>query len=1022
MRVLYDVTNLSHIHCAKGANGAGIFRATEQLGQAIAASKRVDLRLSSAPAELSKAERYLLETQAFDPDRLVVPVPGGGGVAPFASLRASDPGGALEEYVAANYSPELVVSSGEFDVRHINWRGFDRFPQFDQTPMVALVHDIIAVRNPEWFYEPGSPNTIGDHLTQFIGSVGPRHFLITTTDTVRNDVLSHFTNVSPEQVHVVPLGVSSNFRPDVEADKVAAARSRYGIPEGMRYVLCVNTLEPRKNMAVALEAYRQLIRQPGFDDVALVLVGSRGWLAHDIDASLDQGGGTVVATGFVPDSDLAAVYAGASVFLYPSLDEGFGLPVLEAMKCGLPVVCSDRPALLEVGGDAVISRGPRNVESLAEAVAAVLSSPETAARMGSSGLLRAAQFTWERAAEAAIDVYEEAVEARSTPRHSSPLRSMASPPIAAESLLDLAGKFKGERLVIIAGDAEGSIPCRMFENEYTMVVDGVVMPHPAPVWKPTFRLVTEAFLTSSEAAEMNGWTGSLVIGEASVLDQRQVREDVVAVTIDSVGRLDGIDLVADISAPPSAFDRSVVAAVHIACYLGFDIVLACPPLDAQEVDVDLHKVMRDACEAGGVSVINICRGTYPNIYRRAEPHTLFADARLPEFERLAHAKLDETQIISTMLKGSLDTPRIMLDIGAHRGTSARHFAGKGWKIFCFEPDQSNRSHLIGRLGDRDDVVIDTRAVGAEPALSVPFFSSRESSGISGLSAFRESHEESGRVEVTSVEKILDQHGLDTIDFLKIDVEGHDFDVLRGVPWHRVRPMVIECEYEDAKTMPMGHVTDDIIAYLDNRGYAVYLSEWHPIIRYGVAHDWRRVLPVPGADVPSNSWGNLLAFRRDPGFAEVQRAFAAQVKLRPDRGDGDAAPTPASSDHARPASVSTAPAAQKSVRSVPTGKRRFYAYRADRLRSSNPRAYRALRTVLRFTSRLLRRPSVLALFSVLVAGTLVAGAFLPLGLRTLLWSAASFGALMSTVAGLTLYARRTRILQEKLAARIASLER
>ena len=1022
MRVLYDITNLGHIHCAEGVNSAGIFRATEQLGRAIAADDRVDLRLSASPAQFAKAERYLRETGAFDLDRLVVAVPGGGGIVPVTALRGSGRDADAAAYVAANYTPELVASAGRFDLRHVNWRGLDRFPDFDQTPIVAPVFDVIALKHPEWFVERGSPNPIGDHLAAFIGSAGARHHLVTNTEAVRQDVLNRFSNVSPEQVHVVPLGASSVFHPDVDAEAISSARSRYGIPDGMRYVLCVNTLEPRKNMETAVEAYEHLCRSGGFDDVALVLVGSKGWLSGDLDTASSSRSGTVIVTGFVADDDLAAVYAGASAFLYPSLDEGFGLPVLEAMNCGVPVVCSDRRPLLEVAGDAALSVAPRDFEAMAEALSAVLSSAEVADGMRSAGIDRALRFTWESAAEAAIGVYEHVVDARATPSHLSYPTSTASPAVAADSLAELAGAFSGERLVIIAGDANGPIPFAMFEDEYTMVVDEVPMPHPAPVWKPTFHLATEAFLKRDMAGAVNGWTGSLFLTEESVLEHRRDHGDVVPVVIDQIGRVDGVDLVGDVLTEPSTFDRSVLVAVQIAAYLGFDIVLACPPLDTRTVDMDLHMAVRDACDSAGISIVNICRGTYPNVYRRAEPHTLFASASLPEFDRLAHAELDETQIISTMLHGSAAMPRVMLDVGAHRGTSARHFAGKGWKIFCFEPDPSNRSHLIGRLGDRDDVIIDTRAVGAESAAGVPFFSSPESTGISGLSAFRESHEESGRVDITTVEEILDQHGLETIDFLKIDVEGHDFDVLRGVPWDRVRPMVIECEYEDAKTLPMGHETDDIVTFLRDRGYAVYLSEWHPIIRYGVAHDWRRVLPVPGADVPSNSWGNLIAFRRDPGFVEVQRAFAAQVKLNPGRVDADSSRSSAPPTSAVPTKAAAVQAVRKAVRTPEAGKRRFYADRADRLRSSNPRAYRALRTVRRFAARLMRRPRVLALLIVLAVGTLAAGAFLPLGLRTLLWSAAAFGAVSSIVAGLTVYTRRTRILQEKLAARISGLER
>jgi predicted O-methyltransferase YrrM len=147
-----------------------------------------------------------------------------------------------------------------------------------------------------------------------------------------------------------------------------------------------------------------------------------------------------------------------------------------------------------------------------------------------------------------------------------------------------------------------------------------------------------------------------------------------------------------------------------------------------------------------------------------------------------------------------------------------------------------------------------------------------STGISGMLAFHESHKLVGTVDVTTVEDIVAVNNIEHIDFLKIDVEGYDFSVLKSVPWDRITPEVIECEFEDAKTKCLGHSWKDICEYLVEKGYTVYVSEWHPIIRYGIRHDWCQLIRYPCELADSHGWGNLLAFKNDPGVTVLQEAL------------------------------------------------------------------------------------------------------------------------------------------------------
>lgn len=245
--------------------------------------------------------------------------------------------------------------------------------------------------------------------------------------------------------------------------------------------------------------------------------------------------------------------------------------------------------------------------------------------------------------------------------------------------------------------------------------------------------------------------------------------------------------------------------------------------------------------------------------------------------RDAHVRVDETAVVAHMLADRTGRDHVMLDVGAHFGTSAAYFDKLGWSIHCFEPDPSNREKLLARFGASENVIIDPRAVSDVAATGVSFFTSEESTGISGLHSFRDTHVETAKVDVTTLEEITRVRGITKVDFLKIDVEGFDLSVLRGVPWDRLQPDVIEAEFEDAKTLKMGHGYADICDFLVQRGYTVYLSEWHPIIRYGQGHDWNRIFRYPGALATPDAWGNLLAFRDDPGLKAVREAFAACLK-------------------------------------------------------------------------------------------------------------------------------------------------
>lgn len=245
-------------------------------------------------------------------------------------------------------------------------------------------------------------------------------------------------------------------------------------------------------------------------------------------------------------------------------------------------------------------------------------------------------------------------------------------------------------------------------------------------------------------------------------------------------------------------------------------------------------------------------------------------------EQAGHVTLREWDLMARLLS---EAPPLVVDVGAHYGSSLKPFTDLGWRALAFEPDPKNRKHLERKYGGDDAVEIIPAAVGAEARDSVPIFASPESSGISGLSAFRGSHEEVARVPLTTLDAALAERGAAEVGFLKIDVEGHEMDVLDGLDFQKIRPAAVMVEYEDSKAGESGVTARDLATRLTSAGYHVYVSEWWPIERYGAAHSWRRLRRYP-CDIPSAGWGNLLGFIEDPGTDTLARALEQVLITKP----------------------------------------------------------------------------------------------------------------------------------------------
>jgi glycosyltransferase involved in cell wall biosynthesis len=221
------------------------------------------------------------------------------------------------------------------------------------------------------------------------------------------DDLVHLYGADHGRITVAYLGVDPSVLPVHDPDRLAEVRNKYGIAGP--YILYLGTLQPRKNLVRLIEAFASLSEvQPEGGRLQLVLAGRPGWLSEDILARPGQLGlaNQVVCPGFVDNADRAALYSGASLFVMPSLYEGFCLPILEAMACGVPVVCSNVSSIPEVAGDAALLFDPLDVEALSRALDRALKSEDLRKRMTERGLERAKLFTWAQCAERVLDVLE----------------------------------------------------------------------------------------------------------------------------------------------------------------------------------------------------------------------------------------------------------------------------------------------------------------------------------------------------------------------------------------------------------------------------------------------------------------------------------------------------------------------------------------------------------------------------------------------------------------------------------------
>lgn len=277
--------------------------------------------------------------------------------------------------------------------------------QITETQRFLTVHDLIPIKFPHLFTE-------GDRLAQqeTFKKLRLNDWIICVSHSTKRD-FCEYTHFDPKRVFVTHLAADpTRFYPCVDPETLKKVRSQYAIPDAP-YLLTVATLEPRKNIVHVIKSFTDFVQTQRLSEINLVLVGTKGWKFEEIFAEIAQQTALkkrIIFTGFVADEDLAALYSGALAFVYPSLYEGFGLPPLEAMQCGIPVITSNISSLPEVVGEAGILVNPTDKDALCQHFIEIYYNDSLRKDLSLKSLARAKQFSWEKCVRETITAYQTA--------------------------------------------------------------------------------------------------------------------------------------------------------------------------------------------------------------------------------------------------------------------------------------------------------------------------------------------------------------------------------------------------------------------------------------------------------------------------------------------------------------------------------------------------------------------------------------------------------------------------------------
>lgn len=431
MRVMLDISVLGMGH-HNPSSRTGIFRTAENLASGLSSARqlRLDFFYAHPPGELSWSLDYLaanprawslspLSKFSLELIRSWQYPPG----APIQGLRrtlrerdlsrlafesAARARAELDTQILRHFTCEQAANLDRIDLFH---SPFGHIPEAVRTrrtlPKVLTVHDLTPLRNPQWVSE-----RFLNWFRQYVDGMTPEHWIICISQATKDDLCAS-AKVDPSKVTVNHLAASNElFYPCTDQAEIARVRAKYNIPEGP-YLLALNILHPRKNMPHLIMSFASLLEAEPLTDLSLVLVGPESTGSSEIVTRLKQHPvleKRVLRLGFVPDDELSPLYSGAMAFVYPSFAEGFGLPPLEAMQCGVPVITSNTTSLPELVGDVGMLVDPTDSDALCQAILALYRKPALRKMLGTKSILRARNFTWDAHIQHTLAVYRTALQ------------------------------------------------------------------------------------------------------------------------------------------------------------------------------------------------------------------------------------------------------------------------------------------------------------------------------------------------------------------------------------------------------------------------------------------------------------------------------------------------------------------------------------------------------------------------------------------------------------------------------------
>lgn len=427
IRVLYDISVLGQGHFDPRAR-TGIYRVIEEVALGLACSPEVELRFCASTGNYFQCVEYLrshprLLKCAFEitpMQRLTLKIDSlvdrvterlKENTSSFARLylvlrRKSFKISAaiLKAIVPAISGDELSTADIYHSVYFPIPRGIRRY---ENLKLFQTVYDLIPILFPE--YVDASQSSV---INDVMKSLDEKTDVLCISESTKKDLCALVKAVDPARVSVTHLAASNNFYKCDDRVKIDSVRQKYSVPAGVKYVLSLSTLEPRKNIALTIRAFSRLIKENGIEDLVLVLAGAKGWKYDEIFKELsvsDHVSRKIFVTGFVPDEDVAPLYSGALMFVFPSFYEGFGLPPLEAMQCGVPVITSNNSSLPEVVGDAGIMIDAGDEDALCGAMARIYRDQALREELSRRSIERARKFSWDRCVAQTIEAYKKSL-------------------------------------------------------------------------------------------------------------------------------------------------------------------------------------------------------------------------------------------------------------------------------------------------------------------------------------------------------------------------------------------------------------------------------------------------------------------------------------------------------------------------------------------------------------------------------------------------------------------------------------